>query len=206
MNTEQTAGIKRYMQAIIKSNWVNYHTPDRSDTIITSEPGCNGHKPRMDNAQTSLSVCSPVTELGGSVKKRQDDGTTGQLMGHLATRGAASRYMARRNFTDWSAIRVITHFLSVVDCFNDNNSALVQFTLPAVDSLIRSGWTFADQKLTWLFFVQNMSHHLCRRLNNATGQCPVLWICRPLGILWRPGLMNGYYDWISISVKWCLII
>jgi len=96
-------------------------------------------------------------------------------MGHLAARGSASRYMAHRSFTGRSANCVISHFFkSAIDCFNDSNSVLVQFTLPAVDSLIRSGWTFTDQKLTWLFFLQNVSHRLSRRLNNATRQCPVV--------------------------------
>jgi len=42
------------------------------------------------------------SELGaqsGRSKKRRDDGTTGQTTGHLAARGSASRYMARRKAT-----------------------------------------------------------------------------------------------------------
>ena len=35
----------------------------------------------------------------GRSKKRRDDGTTGQTTGHLAARGSASRYMARRKAT-----------------------------------------------------------------------------------------------------------
>jgi len=73
---------------------------------------------------------------GGQSKNRRDDGTD---MGRLDAHESASRFMARHNFTGGSASRVIAHFLSMVDRFNDNNSALVQFTLPAVDSLIRSG-------------------------------------------------------------------
>ena len=53
----------------------------------------------------------------------KSDGMTGQTTRHFAARGSALSRI----------------FLSMVDRFIDNNSVLVQFLLPAVDSLIHSG-------------------------------------------------------------------
>ena len=50
-----------------------------------------------------------------------------------------------------SDVALLRKFLSTVDRVSENNSVLVQFTLPAVGSLILWGLTFAERKLTSFF-------------------------------------------------------
>ena len=66
-----------------------------------------------------------------------------------ATNGAGLKSNGMtRQMTGYLVAHYRAILLSTVDRFNDNNSVLVQFTLPAVDSLIHSGRTFANQKHT----------------------------------------------------------
>ena len=65
-----------------------------------SQTASDGRHFRVTECNLSkVANCSFLTSVLGRSKKRRDDGTTGQMTGHLAARGSASHYMACRKAT-----------------------------------------------------------------------------------------------------------
>jgi len=68
---------------------------DRQPTARVRDEGHTDYRVRLRVTVLTMENAPRVTLQMGRSNKRQDDGTMGQTMGHLAARESASRYMAR---------------------------------------------------------------------------------------------------------------